>query len=123
VRPLQKGKREFALDYHLSIFITVGENTIWGMKIFIHCTVFQRYPCLKFNQYNIGTYFFKFLHNMINYNTKNSITKKFFFSTYIVKFQNIFVIKKCMSLCIKKYKYIPKMIEMIFSFYEICNIY
>jgi hypothetical protein len=60
---------------------------------------------------------------MVDYNTKNSIAKNVFFSIYIVKFQNIFVAKKCTSLCTKKCKYIQKMIEMIFSFYEICSIY
>jgi hypothetical protein len=65
----------------------------------------------------------EFLHNMVNYNTKNSIAKNFIFQTYIVQFQNIFVAKKCMSLCTKKCKYTQKMIELIFSLYEICNIY
>jgi hypothetical protein len=49
--------------------------------------------------------------------------RKFFFPTYIVQFQNIFVVKKCTSLCTKKCKYTQKMIEMIFSFYEVCNMY
>jgi hypothetical protein len=40
-----------------------------------------------------------------------------------VRFQNIFVAKQCMSLCIKNCKYTQKMIEMIFTLYEICNIY
>jgi hypothetical protein len=31
--------------------------------------------------------------------------------------------KKIMSHCHKKWKYIQKMIEMIFNLYEICNIY
>ncbi len=63
------------------------------------------------------------LHNMIDYNIKNSITKKIPFPTYIVRFQNIFVAKKCTSLCTRKCKYTQNKIEMIFSFYEICSIY
>jgi len=60
-----------------------------------HCTLFQRCPCLNFNHGNIRAYFSKLMHNMVDYNTNNSITKIFnFFSTYIVRFQNIFVIKK-----------------------------
>ncbi len=55
---------------------------------------------------------------MVDYNTKNSIAKIFFFPTYIVRFQSIFVAKKCTSLCIKKCKYTQEMIEMI-SLYEI----
>ncbi len=65
----------------------------------------------------------KFLHNMVDYNTKNSITKKIIFPTYNVQFQSIFVTKTCTSICTKKCKYTQKMIEMIFSLYEICNIY
>jgi hypothetical protein len=34
-----------------------------------------------------------------------------------------FVPKKSMSQCTKKCKYTKKLIEMIFNFYEICNIY
>jgi hypothetical protein len=64
----------------------------------------------------------KKLHNMVNYNTNNLIANNFFL-TYIVQFQNIFVAKKCMSLSTKKWKYTQKMIEMIFSHYEIFNIY
>jgi hypothetical protein len=60
---------------------------------------------------------------MVDYNTNNSIKILFIFPTYIVRFQNIFGAKKCMSLCIKNCKYNKKMIEMIFIFYEICNIY
>jgi hypothetical protein len=60
---------------------------------------------------------------MVDYNTKNIIAKNFFFPTYIVRFQSIFVAKKYTSPCIKKYKYTQKMIEMIFSLYEICSIY
>jgi hypothetical protein len=56
-----------------------------------------------------------FLHNMVDYNTKNSITKKIPLPTYIVQFQSIFVAKKCMSLCTKKCKYTQKVIEMIFN--------
>jgi hypothetical protein len=59
---------------------------------------------------------------MVDYDTKNSIAKNFFL-TYIVQFQNIFVAKNYTSLCTKKCKYIKKMIEMIFSLYEICSIY
>jgi hypothetical protein len=43
-----------------------------------------------------------FLHNMVDYNTKSLITKKYFFPTYIVQFQNMFVANKCTSLCTKK---------------------
>jgi len=59
-----------------------------------HCTIFQGCPHLNFNHGNIRTYFSKILHNMVDYNTKNSIAKKFVFPTYIVRFQNIFVAKK-----------------------------
>jgi hypothetical protein len=37
--------------------------------------------------------------------------------------ESAFVTKKCTSLCTKKWIYIQKMIEMIFSIYEICSIY
>jgi hypothetical protein len=60
---------------------------------------------------------------MVDHNTQNPIDFLIFFPTYIVWFQNIFVTKKYTSLCTKRCKYIQKMIEMIFSFYEICNIY
>ncbi len=71
----------------------------------------------------LGHIFLIFLHNMVDYNTKIQLQRKLFFPTYIVRFQNIFVAKQCMSLCIKNCKYTQKMIEMIFTLYEICNIY
>jgi hypothetical protein len=45
-----------------------------------HCIVFQGCPCLNFNHSNIGAYFSNFLHNMVDYNTNNSIAKKIPFS-------------------------------------------
>ncbi len=64
-----------------------------------------------------------FLHNMVDYNTKNSIAKKIPFSNLHCEVPKYICGKKCISLCIKKCKYTQKMIEMIFSLYEICNIY
>jgi hypothetical protein len=61
---------------------------------------------------------------MVDYNTKNLNGKEFyFFPTYIVRFQNMFVAKKCPLLCTNKCKYTKKMIEIILNIYEICNIY
>jgi hypothetical protein len=93
----------------------------WGAKMLSHCIFFQGCPCLNFNHGNIGAFFPIFLHNMVDYSTKNSTT--IFFLTYSLQFQNIFVKKKCTLMCNKKCKYTQKMIEMIFSLYEICNIY
>jgi hypothetical protein len=67
--------------------------------------------------------FRKFLHNMVDYNTKNSITKKIHVSNLHCAILKYICGKKCTLLCTKKCKYIQKMIEMIFSFYEIYNIY
>jgi hypothetical protein len=61
------------------------------------------------------------LHNMVDHNTKIKSKRKFPFPTYIVWFLSTFVAKKCMSLCTKNCKYTQN--EMIFSFYEIYNIY
>jgi hypothetical protein len=63
-----------------------------------------------------------FLHSMVDYNTKNSITKKIF-QLIMCNSKIIFVTKKCTLIRTKKCKYIQKMIEMIFNLYEICSIY
>ncbi len=60
---------------------------------------------------------------MVDYNTKNSIAKKIPFSNLYCEVPKYICGKKCISLCIKNCKYTQKMIEMIFSLYEICNIY
>jgi len=61
-----------------------------------------------------------FLHNMVDYNTNNLIAKiLFFFPTYIVRFQSIFMAKKCKHYVLKKCKYTQKMIEMILSLWNL----
>jgi len=60
---------------------------------------------------------------MVDYNTKNLIAKKIHFSNLCCEVAKYICGKKRMSLCTKKCKYIQKMIEMIFSLYEICSIY
>ncbi len=106
------------------VFAMGCENTLRGGQQCCHIVLFSRgCPCLNFNHGNIGAYFFNFFHNMLDHNTKNSIAKIYFFPTYIVRFQSIFVAKKCMLLCTKKCKYTKKMIEMSFRLYEICSIY
>jgi hypothetical protein len=59
---------------------------------------------------------------MVDYNTKNSITMKIIFQL-IFFHSEIYLWQKSTSLCTKKCKYTQKMIEMIFSLYEICNVY
>ncbi len=60
---------------------------------------------------------------MVCHNTKNLIEKKIHFSNLYCVIPKYISDKKKMSLCTKKCKYIKKMIEMIFSLYEIYNIY
>jgi hypothetical protein len=98
------------------------KHTTGGPKMLSHCIVFEGCPCLNFNHGNIGAYFSNFfLHNMVNYNTKNSIT--IFFSNLYYEVPRIFVAKKYTSLCTKDVNILKKMIEMIFNFYEIFSIY
>jgi len=56
-----------------------------------------------------------FLHIMVKHNPKIIIE----FYLYIMVAWSMFALKKCMSWCTQKCKYIPKMMEMIFSFHEI----
>jgi hypothetical protein len=67
--------------------------------------------------------FSNFLHNMVDYNTKNSITKKILFSNLYCEVPKYICGKTMYITMYKKCKYTQKMIEMIFSLYEICNIY
>jgi hypothetical protein len=67
--------------------------------------------------------FSNFLHNMVCHNTKNSIKKKIHFSNLYCVIPKYISDKKKMLLHTEKCKYILKMIEMIFSLYEIYNIY
>jgi len=67
-----------------------------------HCIVFQGCLCLNFNHSNIGAYFFpNFLHNMVDYNTKNSITKKIPFFNLYCAIPNIFMAKKVHNCVLK----------------------
>jgi hypothetical protein len=50
-----------------------------------HYIAFLKCPCLNFIDANIEHIFANFLHNMVDYNIKNSIVE-LFFSTYIVRF-------------------------------------
>jgi hypothetical protein len=88
-----------------------------------HCIVFQGCPCLNFNMVILEHIFSKCLHNMVDYNTKNSITNKIPFSNLYCAIPKHIFGKKSVALCTKKCKYTQKMIEMIFSLYKICNIY
>jgi hypothetical protein len=81
---------------------------------------FQGCPCLNFNHDNVGTYFLIFLHNMVDYNTKNSITKKIPFSNLYCEVPKYICGKKMYVIV---YKYNQKMIKIIYNLYEICSIY
>jgi hypothetical protein len=101
-----------------------GESTLRGGQKCYHIVLFSRGVHVWTSTMIILEHIFpNFLHNMVDYNTKNSIARKIHFPTYIVWLQSIFVEKKCTSLCTKKCKYTQKMSEMIFSIYEICSIY
>jgi hypothetical protein len=89
-----------------------------------HCIVFWGVHVWTSTMVILEHYFPIFLHNMVDYNTKNSIAKIFFFSNlYRAIPKYICGKKKCTSLCPKKYKYTQKLTKMTFSFYEICNIH
>jgi hypothetical protein len=60
---------------------------------------------------------------MVDYNTKNSTTKKIHFSNIYFVIPKYICDKTMYIICIKKCKYTKKMIEMMFSLYEICNMY
>jgi len=87
----------------------MAENTLWGggAKSVVTLYCFPRVS--NFNHGDMEHIFPKKLHNMIYYNTNNSITKNFlFFPTYIVRFQNIFVAKNCTTPCIKNANILKK---------------
>jgi len=89
-----------------------GESTLQGGQKCYHIVLFSKgvhvwTSTMVILEHNFST----FLHNMVDYNTRNSIAKKIIFPTYIVRFQNIFVAKKCTSLCIKKCKYTKKWLK------------
>jgi len=108
----------------------MGESTLGGgggAKMLSHCIAFQGCPCLNFNHGDIGAYFSKHLHNMVYYNTKNSIAKKNSFFQLILWGSKIYFWQKhCRSPCIKECKYTQKMIEndflSLWNFYYLLNI-
>ncbi len=111
-------------EIQMSWPISYGWNHITGGQKCCHIVLFSKGVHVWTSTMLILEHIFpNFLHNMVGHNTKNSIIKKIIFPTYIVRFQSIFAIEKCMSMCTKKCKYIQKMIEIIFSLYEICSIY
>jgi hypothetical protein len=70
----------------------------------------------------------KDFHNVFAYYGKSKAKevkcqRNYIFFSYDVMLEYIFVSKKYMSHRTKKCKYIQERIEMIFSLYEICNIY
>jgi hypothetical protein len=68
--------------------------------------------------------FSSFWHNMVNHNTKNSIKKRKSFSQFILCDSNIYLLQTNVHHYVfQKCEYILKLIEMVFSIYEICNIY
>ncbi len=80
--------------------IVRGESTLWGDQ---NVVLFSKSVHVWTSTMVILQHIFPiFLHNMVDYNTKSLITKKYFFPTYIVQFQNMFVANKCTSLCTKK---------------------
>jgi hypothetical protein len=112
------------LSFSFLVDISMGESTLQGGQNCCHIVLFSRGVCVWTSTMIISEHIFpNFLLNMVDYDTKNLIANNCFFPTYIVRFQSIFVAKKYISPCIKKCKYIQKMIEMIFSLYEICSIY
>jgi hypothetical protein len=58
------------------------------------------------------------LYIMLEYNLNKILGKKKIISFYKVGDWRIFVKKNVVYLCTKKHKYIPKIIFMIFNFYE-----
>jgi hypothetical protein len=52
-----------------------------GPKMLSHYIIFQGCPCLNFNMVKLEHIFSKYLHNMVDYNTKNSIVNKIIFPT------------------------------------------
>ncbi len=94
------------------------KHTMGGPKMLSHCTILQRCPCLNFNHDILEHIFPNFLHNMVCHNTKKSIKKKIHFFNLHCAIPKYICDKKKMSLCTKKWKYIQKMIEMIFSLYK-----
>jgi hypothetical protein len=110
--------------FHFGWFRMVDESTLRGGQKCCHIVLFSRCVYVWNSTMVILKHIFpNILHNMVSYNTKNSITNKIPFPTYIVWFQNIFMAKKCTSLYTKNCKYTQKNIEMIFSIYEISSIY
>jgi hypothetical protein len=55
---------------------------------------------------------------MLEYNLNKTLEKNYFISFYKVGYWNIFMEMNVVYLCIKKHKYIPKIILMIFNLYE-----
>ncbi len=114
------------LDNSLRWFLMGSPNCTYqvkthygGPKMVSHCTVLHWCLCLNFNHDNIKVYFFIFLLNMVDYNTKSSITKKILFSNLYLRLQSIFVTKKCTSICTKNANILKK---WFLNFYTICNI-
>jgi hypothetical protein len=108
------------------VYANMGENTLGGGggQKFCHIVLVSRGVHVWISTMVILEHIFpNFLHNMVDYNTKNSIAKKIIFSNLYCEVPKYICGKKSMSLYIKKCKYIQKMIEMIFSLYEICSIY
>jgi hypothetical protein len=58
----------------------------------------------------------KVLHNMVDYNKKKSIVKKFLFLVYIVWFWNIFVAKKCSHYALKNENMLKKWLKWFLVF-------
>jgi len=101
-----------------------GWSTLQGGQKCCHIVLFSRGVHVWTSTMVILEHIFPtVLHNMVDYNTKNSIAKKFSFSNLYCAILKYICGKKYTWLCAKKCKYTQKMIEMIFSLYEICSIY
>jgi len=111
-------------EIQMSWPISYGWNHIMGGQKCCHIVLFDRGVHVWTLTMVILEHIFPiFLHNMVNYNTNNSITKKSFFQLIVCDFKVYLWQKNVCQLCIKKCKYTQKIIEMICSLYEICSIY
>jgi hypothetical protein len=98
------------------------KHTTRGSRLLSHC-IFLGVPCLNFNYVII----MKDFHNVFTYygrskpkEIKCTKIKLFNFIWYDVR---VHLCRKRKSQCIKKWKYIHEIIEMIFNLYEICHVY
>jgi len=77
-----------------------AESALWGGQKCCHIILFSKgVHVWTLTMVILEHIFPNFVHNMVDHNTKIHSKINFFFPTYIVWFQSIFVAKKCTSLC------------------------